>query len=101
MPGARDAGGADYGLTEAAVKGERSTNAGKRVAVMNEPEFFYDAAARTILVGNDPRTCDRCGRGPEPTAVIDNSGNQFAALSLCVHCLSELAEVVAKAFPRT
>jgi hypothetical protein len=68
---------------------------------VSEPEFFYDATSQTILVGDDPRLCSRCGRGPEPTAIIDNSGNQFAALSLCVRCLSELAEAVAKAFPRS
>lgn len=67
---------------------------------MSQPEFFYDRAAQTILVGDDPRVCGRCGRGPEPTAVIDNSGNQFAAICLCVHCLSALAEAVAEAFPR-
>jgi hypothetical protein len=68
---------------------------------VSEPTFFYDAAAQTITVGDDPRKCVRCGRGPEPTASIDNSGNQFAAISLCVRCLSELAEAVAKNFPRT
>ena len=67
---------------------------------MSEPTFFYDARAQTIMVGDDPRRCDRCGRGPEPTASIDNSGNQFAAILLCVRCLSELAEAVAKSFPR-
>jgi hypothetical protein len=67
---------------------------------MNEPEYFYDEAAQTILVGGDPRRCSRCGRGPEPTAVIDNSANQFRAICLCVRCLSELSETVAKAFPR-
>jgi hypothetical protein len=67
---------------------------------MSEPTFFYDAASQTIIVGDDPRKCSRCSRGPEPTAIIDNSGNQFAGLCLCVHCLSELAEAVAKAFPK-
>jgi hypothetical protein len=67
---------------------------------MSDPEYFYDQAAQSIIVGDDPRECSRCGRAPEPVAVIDNSGNQFRALSLCVRCLSELAEAVAKRFPR-
>lgn len=67
---------------------------------MTESPFFYDSRAQTIIVGDDPRKCDRCRRGPEPTAIIDNSGNQFAAICLCVRCLSELAEAVARSFPR-
>jgi hypothetical protein len=67
---------------------------------MSEPEYFYDTAGQSIIVGDDPRRCSRCDRGPEPTAVIDNSANQFAALCLCVRCLSELANAVTKTFPR-
>jgi hypothetical protein len=33
---------------------------------VSEPTFFYDTAAQTIIVGDDPRKCSRCGRGPEP-----------------------------------
>jgi hypothetical protein len=68
---------------------------------MSEPHYFYDEAAQTIVVGDNPCRCSRCGRGPEPVAVVDNSGNQFRAINLCVRCLSELAEAVAKSFPRT
>ena len=68
---------------------------------MSEPTHFYDTAAQTIIIGDDPRKCSRCGRGPEPTATIDNSGNQFRAIDLCVRCLSELAEAIAKNFPRS
>lgn len=68
---------------------------------MSEPTFFHDAAGQTIVLGDEPRKCVRCGRGPEPTAIIDNSGNQFAAISLCVQCLSALASAVAKNFPST
>jgi hypothetical protein len=67
---------------------------------MSDPEYFFDVSAQSIIVGDDPRVCGRCGRGPEPVAIIDNSGNQFAAIPLCVHCLSRLAEAVAKTFPR-
>lgn len=67
---------------------------------MSEPSYFYDTMAQSVIVGDVPRRCSRCGRGPEPTAVIDNSGNQFRAICLCVHCLSDLAEAVAKHFPR-
>jgi hypothetical protein len=69
---------------------------------MNEPTptYLFDAKTQNIIVGDDPRKCVRCGRGPEPTANIDNSGNQFAAIALCVRCLSELAEAVARNFPR-
>lgn len=67
---------------------------------MSEPTFFYDAAGQTIIVGDEPRKCSRCRRGPEPTANIDNSGNQFAAICLCVQCLSQLSEAVTKNFPK-
>lgn len=67
---------------------------------MSDPEYFYDASAQSIIVGDDPRTCSRCGRGPEPVAVADNSGNQFAAIALGIRCVSELAETVAKNFRR-
>ncbi len=67
---------------------------------MSEATLSYDAAGQTIIVGDEPRKCVRCGRGPEPTAIIDNSGNQFAAICLCVQCLSQLAEAVAKNFTR-
>ncbi|HKU17568.1 MAG TPA: hypothetical protein VJQ52_24450 [Steroidobacteraceae bacterium] len=67
---------------------------------MSEPTFFFYTRGQTIVVGDDPRKCSRCGKGPEPTAIIDNSGNQFRAIDLCVRCLSELAEAVTKTFPR-
>jgi hypothetical protein len=88
-------------MSEPAERGSLTVAiAGSETLPMGEPEFFYDRAAQTILIGDDPRVCLRCDRGPEPTAIIDNSGNQFAAISLCVHCVSELAEALAKAFPR-
>ena len=57
---------------------------------MSEPEYFYDASAQSIIVGDDPRKCSRCGRGPEPTAVIDNSRKQFRTL------MKEVAEAGAE-----
>lgn len=57
---------------------------------MSEPEYFYDASAQSIIVGDDPRKCSRCGRGPEPTAVIDNSRKQFRTL------MKEVAEAEAR-----
>lgn len=67
---------------------------------MSEPRFFFDARGQSIVVGDDPRKCSRCGRGPEPVAVIDNSASQFAAIALCVQCLSELVTAVTKNFTR-
>jgi hypothetical protein len=48
---------------------------------MSELVFFHDATGPDDCRGDDPRRCDRCGRGPEPTANIDNSGNQFTTIS--------------------